>query len=98
MKNKNSKKYIKKQQKKKQLKRQKAMSKRAGVLAEKKEKREEFAKADSRRRVDRMLNPTTYKHAETIMRKTYVAGDVAEQVFGNKEEVSEQDNEELAEE
>lgn len=82
MKNKNSKKYIKKQEKKKQLKRQKAMSKRADVLAERKEKKEQFQIQDQQRRMREMFHPTTYKKSETLVRNA----SIAEQVFGKQSE------------
>ena len=88
MKNKNSKKFMKKEQKKKQRKRQKALSKRADVLAEKKEKQKQFAIEDSRRRMREMMQPSTYKNSDTIVRQV----SLAEQVFGS------QDGEESAEE
>ena len=88
MKNKNSKKYIKKQQKKKQLKRQKAMSKRADVLAERKEKKEQFQVEDNQRRMRQLMQPTTYRKSQTILQQL----SIAEQVFGPESEDNEEES------
>ncbi len=72
---------MKKEQKKKQRKRQKALSKRADVLAEKKEKQKQFAIEDSRRRMREMMQPSTYKNSDTIVRQV----SLAEQVFGSQD-------------
>lgn len=89
MKNKNSKKYLKKQEKKKQLKRQKAMSKRADFLAERKEKKEKFQIEDSRRRMRQVVQPTTYRKSQTILQQL----SIAEQVFGPESEDNEESEE-----
>lgn len=72
---------MKKEQKKKQRKRQKALSKRADVLAEKKEKQKQFAIEDSRRRMREVMQPSTYKNSDTIVRQV----SLAEQVFGSQD-------------
>ncbi len=85
---------MKKEQKKKQRKRQKALSKRADVLAEKKEKQKQFTIEDSRRRMREMMQPSTYKKSNTIMRQA----SLAEQVFGSQDGEPQEDQEDQEEE